>query len=64
MKVATTLLIATFCAGAVSAFGLHSGAASVVKSASRHALTSKAMVQAVDIQGHRLQNSVVSQFSV
>ncbi|CAB9529555.1 Triose phosphate/phosphate translocator, chloroplastic [Seminavis robusta] len=56
MKVTKTfLLIATFCATAASAFGLHGGRGSLAKSKVGHGLLKNpAMVQAVDIHGNRL----------
>jgi hypothetical protein len=56
MKVASTLVFVTFCASAVSAFGLNNGVKSVVNSVKK---TGFPMVKPIDIQGNRL-NTVVS----
>lgn len=59
MKVSLFLVIATFCATAASAFGLN-GASSIAKAVSPKSFAAKKpMVQAVDVQGNRL-NSLVS----
>mmetsp|Transcript_16539 Transcript_16539/g.25011 ORF Transcript_16539/g.25011 Transcript_16539/m.25011 type:complete len:247 (+) Transcript_16539:153-893(+) len=50
MKVASTLVIATFCASAVSAFGLQYGSKSIVSSPK----TRPGMVNPIDITGNRL----------
>jgi hypothetical protein len=58
MKVAATLVI--FFAATASAFGLHNGATSAVKSMAKAGFASKPMVQAVDVNGNRLNTAVSS----
>ncbi|KAI2494714.1 Triose-phosphate Transporter family [Fragilaria crotonensis] len=54
MKVASTLVFVTFCASAVSAFGLNHGVRSVIQTAKKGGMP---MVKPIDLQGNRL-NSV------
>lgn len=64
MKVTSFLAIATFCAASASAFGLH-GASSLAKAASRsRGLAQKPMVQAVDIQGNRMDQATFVSYIV
>jgi hypothetical protein len=56
MKVASTLVLFTFCASAVSAFGLSNGAKSVLSPTKKAGIN---MVKPIDINGNRL-NTVVS----
>jgi len=63
MKVASTLVAVTFCAGAVSAFGLQASPKSTLKQVQRNAAfvdSGKAIVQPMDINGNRMDNSFVS----
>jgi len=60
MKVASTLVAVTFCAGAVSAFGLQASPKSTLKQVQRNAAfvdSGKAIVQPMDINGNRMDNS-------
>lgn len=56
MKVASTLVLVTFCATAVSAFGLNHGVRSGIQTAKKAGFP---LVKPIDLQGNRL-NSVVS----
>jgi len=61
MKVAATLVI--FFAATASAFGLHNGATSAVKSMAKAGFASKPMVQAVDVNGNRLNTATALESS-
>ena len=56
MKVASTLVLVTFCATAVSAFGLNHGVRSGIQTAKKGGFP---LVKPIDLQGNRL-NTVVS----
>lgn len=58
MKVAKALILTTFCAGAVSAFGLPGPASTVKNAVNKAGFASKPMVQAVDVRGNRMSSMV------
>ena len=63
MKVTSTLITVTVCAGVASAFGLQSSPKSIIKNVRNNAAfidSGKAMVQPMDINGKRVSSPFVS----